>query len=94
PDARIAETLRLGWRPWRLAAGVMLGLAFATKWNGLYVLAAFGLMTVLWDVGARRTAGAVKPYMAVLRRDLVPAFVSTVPVAIVTYVVSWTGWIV
>ncbi|ALC29452.1 MULTISPECIES: dolichyl-phosphate-mannose--protein mannosyltransferase [Streptomyces] len=94
PDARIAETLRLGWRPWRLAAGVMLGLAFATKWNGLYVLAAFGLMTVLWDVGARRTAGATKPYLAVLRRDLVPAFVSTVPVAIVTYLVSWTGWIV
>ncbi|MEU0099547.1 phospholipid carrier-dependent glycosyltransferase [Streptomyces sp. NPDC006267] len=94
PDARIAETLRLGWRPWRLAAGVMLGLAFATKWNGLYVLAAFGLMTVLWDVGARRTAGAVRPYRAVLRRDLVPAFVSTVPVAIVTYVLSWTGWIV
>ncbi|MFD3957446.1 MULTISPECIES: dolichyl-phosphate-mannose--protein mannosyltransferase [Streptomyces] len=94
PDGRIAETLRLGWRPWRLAAGVMLGLAFATKWNGLYVLAAFGLMTVLWDVGARRTAGAAKPYLAVLRRDLVPAFVSTVPVAIVTYLVSWTGWIV
>ncbi|MFI1932509.1 dolichyl-phosphate-mannose--protein mannosyltransferase [Streptomyces sp. NPDC020330] len=94
PDARIAETLRLGWRPWRLAAGVMLGLAFATKWNGLYVLAAFGLMTVLWDVGARRTAGAVHPYRAVLRRDLIPAFFSTVPVAIVTYVASWTGWIV
>ncbi|CAM5575606.1 Undecaprenyl phosphate-alpha-4-amino-4-deoxy-L-arabinose arabinosyl transferase [Streptomyces californicus] len=94
PDARVAETLRLGWRPWRLAAGVMLGLAFATKWNGLYVLAAFGLMTVVWDVGARRTAGAVHPYRAVLRRDLIPAFVSTVPVAIVTYLVSWTGWIV
>nr|WP_202537267.1 phospholipid carrier-dependent glycosyltransferase [Streptomyces sp. SID8350] len=94
PDARIAETLRLGWRPWRLAAGVLLGLAFATKWNGLYVLAAFGLMTVLWDVGARRTAGAAKPHLAVARRDLVPAFVSTVPVAIVTYLVSWTGWIV
>ncbi|MEI7032371.1 dolichyl-phosphate-mannose--protein mannosyltransferase [Streptomyces pratensis] len=94
PDARVAETLRLGWRPWRIAAGVMLGLAFATKWNGLYVLAAFGLMTVLWDVGARRTAGAVRPYAAVLRRDLAPAFVATVPVAILTYVVSWTGWIV
>ncbi|MEW1614690.1 MULTISPECIES: phospholipid carrier-dependent glycosyltransferase [unclassified Streptomyces] len=94
PDARIAQTLRLGGRPWRLGAGVMLGLAFATKWNGLYVLAAFGLMTVVWDVGARRTAGAERPYRAVLRRDLVPAFVSTVPVAIVTYLLSWTGWIV
>ncbi|WP_351233518.1 phospholipid carrier-dependent glycosyltransferase [Streptomyces sp. NPDC002133] len=94
PDTDVAENLRLGLRPWRIAAGLMLGLAFATKWNGLYILAAFGLMTVLWDVGARRTAGAVHPYTAVLRRDLVPAFVSTVPVAIVTYVASWTGWIV
>ncbi|MFF1419207.1 dolichyl-phosphate-mannose--protein mannosyltransferase [Streptomyces sp. NPDC058280] len=94
PDVEVAEYLRLGWRPWRLTAGLMLGLAFATKWNGLYILAAFGIMAVLWDVGARRTAGAVRPYWAVLRRDLVPAFFSTVPVAIVTYVASWTGWIV
>ncbi|MFD5875114.1 dolichyl-phosphate-mannose--protein mannosyltransferase [Streptomyces sp. NPDC060322] len=94
PDAHVAETLRLGWRPWRIAAGLMLGLAFATKWNGLYILAAFGVMAVLWDVGARRTAGAVQPYRAVLLRDLLPAFVSTVPVAIGTYLVSWTGWIV
>ncbi|MCK8680174.1 MULTISPECIES: phospholipid carrier-dependent glycosyltransferase [Streptomyces] len=93
PDADIAERLGLGWRPWRLAAGVMLGMAAATKWNGLFVLAAFGLLTVLWDVGARRTAGAVRPYAAVLRRDLVPAFLSTVPVAVATYLASWTGWI-
>ncbi|MFD9218748.1 dolichyl-phosphate-mannose--protein mannosyltransferase [Streptomyces sp. NPDC060064] len=94
PDATVAETLRLGWRPWRLAAGLMLGLAAGTKWNGLYVMVAFCLMTVLWDVGARRTAGAVHPYQTVLRKDVVPAFVSTVPVAIATYIASWTGWIV
>ncbi|MFJ2092154.1 dolichyl-phosphate-mannose--protein mannosyltransferase [Streptomyces sp. NPDC087901] len=94
PDAGVAEGLRLGWRPWRIAAGVSLGLAFATKWNGLYIMVAFGLMTVLWDVGARRTAGAVQPYKAVLKRDLVPAFVSTVPVAVLTYIASWTGWII
>ncbi|MEV6200971.1 phospholipid carrier-dependent glycosyltransferase [Streptomyces sp. NPDC051771] len=94
PDAEIAETLRLGWRPWRLAAGVMLGLAGATKWNGLVFLAAFGLMTVLWDVGARRTAGAVRPYVAVLKRDVLPAFVSTVPVAFAAYLATWSGWLV
>lgn len=93
PDNRVAENLGLGWRPWRLAAGVMLGLAFATKWNGLYILAAFALMAVLWDVGARRTAGAYRPYRAVLRRDVLPAFLSTVPVALVTYLASWSGWI-
>ncbi|MFB9552689.1 dolichyl-phosphate-mannose--protein mannosyltransferase [Streptomyces roseoviridis] len=94
PDASVAESLRLGARPWRIAAGVMLGLAAGTKWNGLYIMAAFGLMTVLWDLGARRTAGAVRPVAAVARRDLVPAFLSVVPVAIVTYLASWTGWIV
>ncbi|MFD8209192.1 dolichyl-phosphate-mannose--protein mannosyltransferase [Streptomyces sp. NPDC059695] len=94
PDAEIAETLRLGWRPWRIAAGVSLGLAAATKWNGLYVMVAFGLLTVLWDVGGRRTAGAVRPYAAVIRKDLVPAFVSVVPVALATYLATWTGWLV
>ncbi|MBM7173184.1 phospholipid carrier-dependent glycosyltransferase [Streptomyces sp. G44] len=92
-DARVAETLRLGWRPWRWAAGLCLGLAFGTKWNGLYVMVFLCLMTVLWDVGARRVAGADRPYRAVLRCDVLPAFVSTVPVALVTYVVSWLGWI-
>ncbi|MEV0175710.1 phospholipid carrier-dependent glycosyltransferase [Streptomyces sp. NPDC050803] len=93
PDPYAAETTRLGLRPWRWAAGLMLGLAIGTKWNGLYILAAFGLMTVLWDVGSRRVAGARRPHMAVLRRDLGLAFLATVPVAIVTYIVSWTGWI-
>src|SRR5690606_31017050 len=93
PNARIAESTRIGFRPWRLAAGLMLGLAIGTKWNGLYVMAAFCVMAVLWDVGARKVAGAHQPYRAVVRRDLGWAFLSTVPVAVVTYVVSWTGWI-
>ncbi|MFJ7078410.1 dolichyl-phosphate-mannose--protein mannosyltransferase [Streptomyces sp. NPDC098781] len=93
PDAHIAETLRLGWRPYRWLAGLMLGLAIGTKWNGLYFLVAFGLMTVLWDVGARKVAGARHPYTAVFKRDLGLAFLATVPVAIATYIVSWAGWI-
>ncbi|MFG3285106.1 dolichyl-phosphate-mannose--protein mannosyltransferase [Streptomyces sp. NPDC048111] len=92
PDAGIAASLRFGWRPWRLAAGVMLGLACGTKWNGLYVLVFFCVMTVLWDAGARRVAGAHSPYRAVLRRDAPWAFLSTVPVALATYMVTWTGW--
>ncbi|MFD6891073.1 dolichyl-phosphate-mannose--protein mannosyltransferase [Streptomyces sp. NPDC059957] len=93
PDARIAETLKLGWRPYRLLAGVCLGLAFGTKWNGLIVLAFFGVLTVLWDAAARRTAGAGAPYAAMLRRDSWTGFLSLVPVAISVYVASWLGWI-
>ncbi|HCA86193.1 MAG TPA: phospholipid carrier-dependent glycosyltransferase, partial [Streptomyces sp.] len=77
---------------WRLTAGLCLGLACATKWNGLYILAVFGIMTVLWDAAARRTAGARRPYRSMLRRDAGPAFLSVVPVAAVTYVLSWAGW--
>ena len=47
----------LGWRPWRWVAGLSLGLCTGTKWSGLFFLAAFGLMSVWWDMGARRAAG-------------------------------------
>ncbi|MEV6649307.1 phospholipid carrier-dependent glycosyltransferase [Streptomyces sp. NPDC051219] len=93
PDVTVAEQLRLGLRPWRIAAGICLGLAFGTKWNGAIAIVFFGILTVLWDVGARRVAGAANPYAAMLGRDALPAFVSTVPVALVTYTASWTGWI-
>ncbi|MFD9814558.1 dolichyl-phosphate-mannose--protein mannosyltransferase [Streptomyces sp. NPDC059080] len=92
PDGTVGDRLRLGWRPWRITAGVCLGLASATKWNGLYFLAAFALMSVVWDVGARRTAGARCPVWSVLRRDVVPAFGATVVVAVATYLASWSGW--
>ncbi|MCW5253800.1 dolichyl-phosphate-mannose--protein mannosyltransferase [Streptomyces sp. SHP 1-2] len=93
PDAETAGTARLGPRPWRWAAGLMLGLAIGTKWNGLYILAAFCVMAVLWDVGTRRVAGARHPRRAVLRYDLGWAFLATVPVAVATYILSWLGWI-
>ncbi|MGW4317966.1 dolichyl-phosphate-mannose--protein mannosyltransferase [Streptomyces sp. NPDC004684] len=93
PDAHTAGTVRLGWRPWRWLAGLMMGLAIGTKWNGLYILAAFCVLAVLWDVGARRVAGARRPYRAVLLRDTGVTFLATVPVAIITYIWSWAGWI-
>ncbi|MFD4879850.1 dolichyl-phosphate-mannose--protein mannosyltransferase [Streptomyces sp. NPDC058420] len=93
PDAHIADTLSLGWRPWRWMAGLTLGLAMATKWNGMFYAAAFVVMAVLWDVGSRKVAGASKPYVAVLKHDVGLAFVSTAPVAISVYVLSWLGWI-
>ncbi|MFE9452506.1 dolichyl-phosphate-mannose--protein mannosyltransferase [Streptomyces sp. NPDC006739] len=93
PDGDVGDTLRPGWRPWRWAAGVLLGLAIGTKWNGLYILAAFCVMALLWDVGARKVAGARRPYAAVLKYDLGLTFLATVPVATAVYLVSWLGWI-
>ncbi|MFE2111055.1 dolichyl-phosphate-mannose--protein mannosyltransferase [Kitasatospora sp. NPDC059463] len=92
PDPVLARRMNLGWRPYRIAAGVCVGLTCATKWSGLYVAAAFGLLTVLWDVGSRRLAGADRPYLWTLARDAVPAFVSIVVTSVVVYITSWWGW--
>ncbi|MEU9975957.1 phospholipid carrier-dependent glycosyltransferase [Streptomyces sp. NPDC051014] len=92
PDGDTGDRARTGARPWRLAAGLFLGLAASTKWNGLYFLVFFMVLTLLWDVGARRVAGARHPYRAVLRKDLVPSALSLAPVAVVTYLATWTGW--
>lgn len=83
---------RLGWRPWRWVAGVSLGLALGTKWSGLYFLAVFGLMTVAWDLGARRAAGIRRWWLGTLRLDVLPAGATILGTALVTYLISWTGW--
>jgi dolichyl-phosphate-mannose-protein mannosyltransferase len=91
-DATGALGPGLGWRPWRLTAGLCLGLACATKWSGLWFVVVFGLMTVLWDVGARKTAGVRRPWVGTMRRDAAPAFASLVLISLAVYLASWTGW--
>lgn len=82
----------LWWRPWLLLAGVSLGLACGVKWSGIYYLAGFGLMAVLWGIGARRVAGVRHPYVATLAKDVVPAFIGVVVLALLAYLATWTGW--
>jgi dolichyl-phosphate-mannose-protein mannosyltransferase len=82
----------LGVRPWRWAAGVSLGLCTGTKWSGLFFLAAFGLMTVWWDMGARRAAGVRHWVRGALLLDAPYAALQMVGAAVATYTVSWTGW--
>ncbi len=84
----------LWFRPWRLLAGVMFGLAVGTKWNALFPLAAFGLLVWAWDTGARRALGVRWAFLRSALVDALPAFVHLVVVAFVVYVISWTGWLV
>jgi dolichyl-phosphate-mannose-protein mannosyltransferase len=81
------------WRPWRLAAGICFGLACATKWNALFPLAAFGVLVWMWDAGARRAIGVRSARLRSALVDAVPAFFYLVVVALVVYVLSWTGWL-
>jgi dolichyl-phosphate-mannose--protein O-mannosyl transferase len=82
----------LGIRWWRAAAGLCLGAAVASKWNGIWYLPAFGLLTVAWDIGARRAAGYVAPWRGALVRDgkWLPVTFAVLPLA--AYLASWSGW--
>jgi dolichyl-phosphate-mannose--protein O-mannosyl transferase len=82
----------LGIRWWRVAAGVCLGLAVGTKWSALFFMAAFGLLTVFWDLSARRIAGIRGWISGGIIKDGIPAFISIVPVAALVYLSTWAGW--
>ncbi|MFI2753324.1 dolichyl-phosphate-mannose--protein mannosyltransferase [Cellulomonas sp. P22] len=82
----------LGVRWWRIAAAVLLGLCIGTKWSGLYFLAVFGVLSVLWDATARRSVGVRSWPVATLLRDAIPAGLVMVPLAAVTYLASWFSW--
>ncbi len=84
--------IALGARWWRFGAGVLLGLTTAVKWSGAYWIVAFGVLTVIWDITARREAGIRHPIRAVTRRDLIPNLWSLGVVPLLTYIGTWWAW--
>jgi dolichyl-phosphate-mannose--protein O-mannosyl transferase len=83
---------RLGFRWWRLATAVSLGLACSVKWSGVFFLVLFPLLAFAWDVGARRTAGVFHAGRAALRRDLLPVVLVFGLLPPLLYTASWSGW--
>ena len=83
---------RLGVRWWRFGAGLLLGLSCGTKWSGLYFIAAFGLLSVCFDVAARRAHGVIRPWRGTLLRDVGPALASLVLVPLLVYLGTYAGW--
>ncbi|QWC84201.1 phospholipid carrier-dependent glycosyltransferase [Nocardioidaceae bacterium] len=81
-------------RPWLLAAGAMFGASLACKWSNIFALAAFGLLTWIWDVTARHRAGVRTAWAKSLLVDAGPAALQLVGVAAIVYVLSWTGWLI
>ena len=84
----------LGPRPWRLAGGVLLGLALAVKWSALSYWLGFALLSVLWDRGALKSAGVEQPWAATVKRSVPAAVGSLLALPVVAYLLSWTGWFV
>jgi dolichyl-phosphate-mannose--protein O-mannosyl transferase len=97
---RASNRLRFWNRPWLLAMALTLGAASAVKWSGLYLLVAFALYVVGSDVLlARRVHLATETetsfnwFSQITLRGLT-TFALSVPLAVATYLASWTGWLV
>jgi dolichyl-phosphate-mannose-protein mannosyltransferase len=101
--ARLAEAMQrrlpdeagpyLGMRWWRVLAGVCLGLATASKWNGVWYIPAFALLALAWDVGARRAAGVPRWLWGGLVRDGRWVLATLAALPVVTYVAAWSNWL-
>ncbi len=85
------------WRPWQLAAGLCFGMACATKWSGVFVLAAFGVTIVGWELWARYRAYGLGTWRTAVGSVFavgLPAFFWLVVVCLVVYLITWTGWLI
>ena len=82
----------VGMRWWLLACGVAVGAASASKWDGVYLIPAFGLLALAWTMGARRAVGVQYPSLQTLVRDVIPATAWLVVTPVIVYLASWTGW--
>jgi dolichyl-phosphate-mannose-protein mannosyltransferase len=82
--------LGIRWR--RVLAGVFLGCAVASKWNGIWFVLAFAVMAIAWDIGARRAVGYRDRLVGALRSDAkwLPVTFGLVPLA--AYTAAWSGW--
>lgn len=83
---------RIGFRWWRFATGVLLGLALSVKWSGLYYIAFFGLLSTFYDLYLRRRYRAGRPVSGTLVRDVPAALASLVAVPAALYIWSWRSW--
>lgn len=94
-EGRIGETPwgpRLGVRWWRFGAGVLLGLACATKWSGLYFVVFFGLMSLAFDVAARRQYRVPRPWLGTIWRDVVPTVYAIALIPMGVYLAAYAPW--
>ena len=84
----------LGIRKWRVAAGVLIGLACASKQYGVWYIPAFAGLCIAWDMGARRTVGLRGYVRGALVRDgkWLPLTLGVIP--LVAYTLTWMGWLV
>ncbi len=84
----------LGIRKWRVLAGVLIGLACASKQYGVWYIPAFAGLCIAWDLGARRTVGLRGYVRGALVRDGKWLLLTLGVIPLVTYTLTWLNWLV
>ncbi len=74
--------------PWLIAAGLCCGAAVATKWSGILILISVGLMTLSWELDARRANGGRRQALAAMVPMMLVCLV-LLPAAV--YMASYIG---
>lgn len=83
----------LWFRPWLILTGATLGLASSIKWSGLYLLAAIGIYVVVSETLLRKNSEERNWFSNGVLFQGAYSFLSLVPTAIITYLLTWLGWI-
>jgi dolichyl-phosphate-mannose-protein mannosyltransferase len=81
-------------RPWRLAAGVALGAAVATKWSGATAVLALVFLSFLWERTRRRHAGVRRPVARTIQQETFGLSISLLILPALVYLASWAGYFV
>ncbi len=76
---------------WRLASAVLIGCAMSVKWSALWYILLFGALSLIWEAGARRSAGVKRWWLDTLVGEL-PWLFACGAIVVLTYLGSWSGW--
>jgi dolichyl-phosphate-mannose--protein O-mannosyl transferase len=88
-----SENSILWLRPWLILTGIALGAASSIKWSGLYLLAGIGLYVVVSESLLRKNSGESNWLRKGFLFQGVFSFLSLIPAAAATYLLTWMGWI-
>jgi dolichyl-phosphate-mannose--protein O-mannosyl transferase len=82
------------FRPWRLAAGVAFGAAFATKWSGLYALLGAVVLSLFWETSRRRLARVPRPVWRAIQQEALGLVIAFLIVPVAVYLASYIGYFI
>jgi dolichyl-phosphate-mannose--protein O-mannosyl transferase len=82
------------WRPWRYAAGVAMGAAFASKWSGVMGLLAAVILSYAWETTRRRGGDAPlgRAFGRAFAQETLGVVVGFALIPLAVYLLTWAPW--